>query len=112
MGFLGIFFLLSSIMFISALSHIRDTLVIFTGCSFLSAILLWILASLYVTAAMAIADFCHEPTPYVKSVMENSFNLREDFTDYYLKCNEKETNPNPFKTPIEVWTFSSITQIL
>ena len=104
MGLLGIFFLLASIMFISALSHIRDTLVIFTVCSLLSVILLWGQASVYVTAAVAIADFCYEPTPFVKRVMESSFNLSEDFTNYYLKCNEEETNSSQI---VEVWIFSS-----
>ena len=105
MGLLGIFFLLASIMFISALSHIRDTLVIFSVCSLLSVILLWGLASVYVTAAVAMADFCHEPTPYVKRVMESSFNLSKDFTNYYLKCNEEETNSSQIL--VEVWIFSS-----
>lgn len=112
MGLLGIFFLLAIIMFISALSHIRDTLVIFSVCSLLSVILLWGLASVYVTAAVAMADFCHEPTPYVKRVMESSFNLSKDFTNYYLKCNEEEINQFHFQTPVEVWTFLLIIQIL
>lgn len=103
MGLLGMFFLLAIIVSISAISRIRDTLVIFTVCSLLAVILLWTLASVYVAAAVAIADFCTEPTPSVKLVMERSFNMSEDIANYYLNCyDNKAKKLNPFRQTLEV----------
>ena len=105
MGCLGMFFLLAVIMFISAVTNIRDTLIIFTVSSLLAVIILWGLASVYVTAAVAIADLCHEPTTYVKHVMESSFNLSKDISNYYLNCNDNETrmiNPSTTRKTLEV----------
>ena len=103
MGLLGMFFLLAIIVSISAVSKFRDTLVIFTVSTLLSVILLWTLASVYVAAAVAIADFCTEPTPSVKLIMERSFNLSEDIANYYLDCNDNiEREINPFRQTLEV----------
>ena len=105
MGCLGMFFLLAVIIFISAVTKIRNTLIIFTVSSLLAVILVWGLASVYVTLTVAIADLCHEPTPYVKHVMESSFNLSEDISNYYLNCKDNENsiiNPLTTRKTLEV----------
>ena len=103
MGLLGVFFLLAIFMFISGLCRMRDYLVMFTLCSLLSVLLLWVLASVYATSAVAIADFCHEPRPCVKHIMESSFNLSGDISNYYLGCVYNETNRiDPYQKPLKV----------
>ena len=37
----------------------RATLIVFSVCGLFSIILLWLLASIYVTMAVALADFCY-----------------------------------------------------
>ena len=55
------------------------------------------------TAAVAMADFCYKPTPWVKLALSHSFNLSEDISNYYLRCNDNEAQKlNPFQKPLLV----------
>ena len=55
------------------------------------------------TAAVAMADFCYKPTPWVKLALSHSFNLSEDISNYYLRCNDNEAQKlNPFQKPLQV----------
>jgi len=102
MGLLGVFSLFCIILFMGAICHSRATLIIFSVCGLFSVILLWLLASVYVTSAVAMADFCYKPTPWVKLALERSFNLSEDISNYYLKCNDNEARKmNPFEKPLQ-----------
>ena len=108
MGLLGVFSLFCIILFMGAICHSRATLIIFSVCGLFSVILLWLLASVYVTSAVAMADFCYKPTPWVKLALERSFNLSEDISNYYLKCNDNEARKmNPFEKPLQVRNFTS-----
>ena len=107
MGLLGVFSLFCIILFMGAICHSRATLIIFSVCGLFSVILLWLLASIYVTSAVAMADFCYKPTPWVKLALERSFNLSEDISNYYLKCNDNEARKmNPFEKPLQVRNFT------
>ena len=52
-------------------SSSRATLIVFSVCGLFSIILLWLLASIYVTMAVALADFCYRciniPSFYISS---------------------------------------------
>ena len=60
MGLLGLFSLFCLLLFIGAIVHSRATLIIFSVCGLFSIILLWLLASIYVTMAVALAGILRE----------------------------------------------------
>ena len=101
MGLLGVFSLFCILLFIGAIVHSRCTLIIFSVCGLFSIILLWLLASIYVTSAVALADFCYKPTPWVQIALNHSFNLTDDVSHYYLRCNEAK-KMNPFQQALQV----------
>merc|ERR1719282_601237 len=74
MGLLGVFSLFCILLFIGAIVHSRATLIIFSVCGLFSIILLWLMASIYVTMAVAMADFCNNPNPGVQLALTHYFN--------------------------------------
>ena len=101
MGLLGLFSLFCLLLFIGAIVHSRATLIVFSVCGLFSIILLWLLASIYVTMAVALADFCYRPTPWVQGALNHSFNVTTDVANYYLKCPQYKQN-SPFKASLDV----------
>ena len=99
MGLLGVFSLFCILLFIGAIVHSRATLIIFSVCGLFSIILLWLLASIYVTMAVALADFCYKPTPWVQLALNHKFNLSEDISNYYLTC---KNEMSPFQQALQV----------
>jgi hypothetical protein len=71
MSLLGLFSLFCLLLFIGAIVHSRATLIVFSVCGLFSIILLWLLASIYVTMAVALADFCYKPTPWVQHALKH-----------------------------------------
>jgi hypothetical protein len=55
MSLLGVCSLFCLLLFIGAIVHSRGTLILFSVCGLFSIILLWLLASIYVTLAVALA---------------------------------------------------------
>jgi hypothetical protein len=55
MSLLGVCSLFCLLLFIGAIVHSRGTLILFSVCGLFSIILLWLLASLYVTLSVALA---------------------------------------------------------
>ena len=70
--FSGIFTLFCLLLFVGAIIHSRCVLILFSVCGLFSIIFLWLLASVYTTAAVALADFCFDPTPWVKHILKVS----------------------------------------
>ena len=116
MSLLGLFSLFCLLLFIGAIVHSRATLIVFSVCGLFSILLLWLLASIYVTMAVALAgkaadiifvvkilcsEFCYKPTPWVQLALNHSFNLSEEISMYYLKCNE-HSKQNPFRNALRV----------
>jgi len=99
MGLLGVFSLFCILLFIGAIVHSRATLIIFSVCGLFSIILLWLMASIYVTMAVAMADFCNNPNPGVKLALTHYFNLTEDVSNHYLTCKKPEMGP--FQKPLQ-----------
>eukprot|EP00092_Neocalanus_flemingeri_P003862 GFUD01004158.1.p1 GENE.GFUD01004158.1~~GFUD01004158.1.p1 ORF type:complete len:631 (-),score=66.99 GFUD01004158.1:1491-3383(-) len=99
MSLLGLFSLFCLLLFIGAIVHSRATLIVFSVCGLFSIILLWLLASIYVTMAVALADFCYKPTPWVQLALNHSFNLSDDISRYYLRCNE-HSKQDPFQNAL------------
>lgn len=100
MSLLGLFSLFCLLLFIGAIVHSRATLIIFSVCGLFSIILLWLLASIYVTMAVALADFCYKPTPWVQLALNHSFNMSEEVSNYYLRC-PQYNKQNPFLASLE-----------
>ena len=46
---------------------------------------------MYIASAVALADFCHEPTPWVKYALGEQ--LDYDVSEYYLTCRPGVSNP-------------------
>ena len=55
MCFLGVCSLFCLLLFIGAIIHSRGTLIVFSVCGLFSIIVLWLLAAIYITLAVAIA---------------------------------------------------------
>jgi len=100
MALLGVFSLFCLLLFIGAIVHSRATLIVFSVCGLFSIILLWLLASIYVTMAVALADFCYRPTPWVQRALNGTFNLTEDVSNYYLRC-PQYNKQSPFTASLE-----------
>ena len=70
----ALFALFCLLLFVGAIVHSRCVLILFSVCGLFSIILLWLLASLYTGAAVALADFCYQPTPWVQHVLSGTLN--------------------------------------
>ena len=75
-------------------------LILFSVCGLFSIIFLWLLASVYITASVALADFCFDPTPWVMHIMQDK--ISKDISSYYLQCSNIIGTPNPFERPLTV----------
>ena len=71
--------------------HSRCVLILFSVCGLFSIIFLWLLASVYTTAAVALADFCYDPTPWVMHILKDT--VDKDISSYYLQCVIGRENP-------------------
>ena len=84
-----------------AIIHSRCVLILFSVCGLFSIIFLWLLASVYTTAAVALADFCYDPTPWVMHILQDR--ISKDISSYYLQCTIGRENP--FQRPLTVSYF-------
>jgi len=100
MALLGLFSLFCLLLFIGAIVHSRATLIVFSVCGLFSIILLWLLASIYVTMAVALADFCYRPTPWVQRALNQTYNLTNEVSNYYLRC-PQHNKQSPFEISLE-----------
>jgi hypothetical protein len=96
MALQGLFTLFCLLLFVGAIVHSRCVLILFSVCGLFSIIFLWLLASVYTTASVALADFCHDPTPWVMHIMQDK--ISKDISSYYLQC--AIGRENPFERPI------------
>ena len=85
------FMLFCLLLFVGAIVHSRCVLILFSVCGLFSIILLWLLASVYMASAVALADFCYQPTPWVQHMLSSA--LDEEITSYYLQCAPGKANP-------------------
>ncbi len=65
MSLLGVCSLFCLLLFIGAIVHSRGTLILFSVCGLFSIILLWLLASIYVTLAVALAGTYRPPLAFL-----------------------------------------------
>jgi len=108
MALQGIFAIFCLLLFIGAIVHSRCILIMFSVFGLFSIIFLWLTASVYLTAAVALGDFCIKPTPFIihklegnKAALERKYssasrNLREgpppfpwiakEISTFYLEC--------------------------
>ena len=102
MALQAIFTLFCLLLFVGAIVHSRCVLILFSVCGLFSIIFLWLLASVYITASVALADFCFDPTPWVMHIMQDK--ISKDISSYYLQCTKTMGigKPNPFERPLQV----------
>ncbi len=93
MALQAVFALFCLLLFVGAVVHSRCVLILFSVCGLFSIILLWLLSSVYVATAVALGDFCYDPTPWVKHALYRNAKLDEDITSYYLQCAPGKMNP-------------------
>jgi len=98
MALQAIFTLFCLLLFVGAIVHSRCVLILFSVCGLFSIIFLWLLASVYITASVALADFCFDPTPWVMHIMQDK--ISKDISSYYLQCSNTIGKPNPFERPL------------
>lgn len=91
MALQALFVLFCLLLFVGAIVHSRCVLILFSVCGLFSIIFLWLLASVYTTAAVAMADFCYEPTPWVMHILQDT--VEKDISGYYLRCGTGRQNP-------------------
>eukprot|EP00095_Tigriopus_kingsejongensis_P005177 maker-scaffold237_size242172-snap-gene-1.38 protein:Tk05177 transcript:maker-scaffold237_size242172-snap-gene-1.38-mRNA-1 annotation:"protein tweety" len=91
MALQALFALFCLLLFVGAIVHSRCVLILFSVCGLFSIILLWLLASIYTASAVALADFCNEPTPWVQHFLSSS--LDKSVSAYYLQCSQGLANP-------------------
>merc|ERR1719228_1539439 len=101
MALQAIFTLFCLLLFVGAIVHSRCVLILFSVCGLFSIIFLWLLASVYITASVALADFCFDPTPWVMHIMQDK--ISKDISSYYLQCTKTMGigKPNPFERPLQ-----------
>ena len=87
----ALFALFCLLLFVGAIVHSRCVLILFSVFGLFSIIFLWLLASVYTTTAVAMADFCYDPTPWVVHIVQTTVN--KDISSYYLKCGAGAQNP-------------------
>lgn len=97
MALQALFTLFCFLLFVGAIVHSRCVLILFSVFGLFSIIFLWLLASVYTTSAVAMADFCYEPTPWVVHILEST--VSKDISSYYLKCGTG--SQNPFERPLQ-----------
>jgi len=93
MCFLGVCSLFCLLLFIGAIIHSRGTLIIFSVCGLFSIIVLWLLAAIYITLAVAIADFCTDPKIWMERSLKTRYDLAPEISNYYLACSPTKTSP-------------------
>ena len=98
MALQAIFTMFCFLLFVGAIVHSRCVLILFSVCGLFSIILLWLLASVYTTASVALADFCYDPTPWVMHMLQDK--VSKDISSYYLQC--AVGRENPFERPLTV----------
>jgi hypothetical protein len=96
--FAALFALFCLLLFVGAIVHSRCVLILFSVFGLFSIIFLWLLASVYTTSAVAMADFCYDPTPWVVHIVQTTVN--KDISSYYLKCGAG--SQNPFERSLQV----------
>jgi len=106
MALQSIFTLFCLLLFVGAIIHSRCVLILFSVCGLFSIIFLWLLASVYTTASVALADFCYEPNPWVKHILKDTVN--QDISRYYLECAIGMENPFQRSLTISTRTISDI----
>ena len=93
MSLLGLCSVFCLLLFIGAIVHSRGTLILFSVCGLFSIILFWLLAAVYITLAVAIADLCSDPDAWVERSMSTKYNMSKEISDYYIKCSPARTSP-------------------
>ena len=124
--FLGLFAIFCLLLFIGAIVHSRCILIMFSVFGLFSIIFLWLTASVYLTAAVALGDFCIKPTPFIihklegnKVALEKRYSsasrsmrdgpppypwIAKEISTFYLECSPI-TNPgrqSPFQQHLSV----------
>jgi hypothetical protein len=126
MALQGLFAIFCLLLFIGAIVHSRCILIMFSVFGLFSIIFLWLTASVYLTAAVALGDFCIKPTPFIihklegnKVALEKRYSsasrsmrdgpppypwIAKEISTFYLECSPI-TNPgrqSPFQQHLSV----------
>ncbi|XP_014242972.1 protein tweety isoform X1 [Cimex lectularius] len=71
--------------------HSRCALITFSVFGLFAVIFSWLMASLYLTASVALGDLCETPMVLIK--LEAPAPLHHDYLNYYMTCEHGDQNP-------------------
>ncbi|XP_050441536.1 protein tweety-like isoform X2 [Adelges cooleyi] len=104
MGVLSILLVFCVILLFGVARHSRCALIMFSVFGLFAVIISWLTASIYLTAAVALGDFCVNPNEWLEHDWAPT-SLRPDMLSFYTMC-EGSNNPtgttrsNPFGVAI------------
>lgn len=91
MGVLSVLLVLCVILLVGVARHSRCALITFSVCGLLAVIASWLLASVYLSGTVALADLCVAPDRYLAA--EASSRVPYDFLRHYTDCEAARVNP-------------------
>ncbi|CAG9812438.1 unnamed protein product [Phaedon cochleariae] len=91
MAALSCLLLLCVVLLVGVVRHHRCALILFSVCGLLAVIASYLMAGLYVSSAVALADLCMAPDKFVES--RASSNLSKEILKYYTSCERARANP-------------------
>uniref|UniRef100_A0A1B6HT47 Protein tweety homolog n=1 Tax=Homalodisca liturata TaxID=320908 RepID=A0A1B6HT47_9HEMI len=91
MAVLSILLVFCVVLLVGVARHSRCALITFSVFGLFAVIISWLLASIYLTASVAIGDLCNNPNAFVEH--ESPSSLQTDILEYYTTCETRRSNP-------------------
>ncbi|XP_063230593.1 protein tweety [Bacillus rossius redtenbacheri] len=91
MAVLSVLLVFCVVLLFGVARHSRCALITFSVFGLFAVIVSWLMASLYLAAAVAAGDLCVAPDGYLQRQAGSA--LRADILTYYMHCDDSHTNP-------------------
>ncbi|XP_075231921.1 tweety isoform X1 [Lycorma delicatula] len=91
MAVLSILLVFCVVLLFGVARHSRCALITFSVFGLFAVIISWLLASVYLTASVALGDFCVSPDDFVEHKSPSS--LQSDILEFYMSCNSTLQKP-------------------
>lgn len=91
MAVLSVLLVLCVILLVGVARHNRCALIAFSVCGLLAVIASYLMASVYLSASVALGDLCIAPDKYLED--QQTDNLNKEILRYYTSCERARANP-------------------
>ncbi|XP_054284160.1 protein tweety isoform X2 [Macrosteles quadrilineatus] len=91
MAVLSVLLVFCVVLLVGVARHSRCALITFSVFGLFAVIISWLLASVYLTASVALGDLCDSPHIFLEHSSPSS--LQQDILEYYTSCEPARTNP-------------------